>query len=198
MDRIDPHPPATSGRAGSEVDPATLARAQQGDPTAIERFVRHYERPVFAFLSRMAGRGPHVEDLAQEVFLRAYRALPTFERRENTRVSTWLFSIAWRLCIDQSRKPRPPLIPVETVPLRSLECPDRDHRRSRIALALEFATGELPPEQRAVFVLAECHGLTTAEIAHVTVTSRTTVKTRLFRARARLRRSLQTIWEEER
>ncbi|NLE85352.1 MAG: sigma-70 family RNA polymerase sigma factor [Myxococcales bacterium] len=196
MDRIEPHSPAS--RAGSEVDPATLARAQQGDATAVERFVRHYERPVFAFLSRMAGRGPHVEDLAQEVFLRAYRALPNFERRENTRVSTWLFSIAWRLCIDRSRKPRPPLLSVESVPLRSAACPDQDHRRSRIASALELAVGELPREQRAAFLLAECHGLTTAEIAQVTDTTRATVKTRLFRARARLKRSLRAIWEEER
>lgn len=195
---VEPRSEAAPQGSG-EIDPQTLERARHGDSAALERFVRHYERPLFAFLSRMVGRGPHVEDLAQEVFFRAYRALPRFERREGARVSTWLFSIAWRLCVDRSRKRTPQMLPVDGVLLVAAGfSPEKDERRSRIASALERAAGELSTEQRAVFVLTECHGLTTAEIADVTGASRATVKTRLFRARARLRGLLRGVWEDER
>ena len=59
-----------------ELDGATVEACRRGEPLALRRFVVRYQHNVFAFLSRMMGVGPHVEDMAQEVFLRAYRALP--------------------------------------------------------------------------------------------------------------------------
>jgi hypothetical protein len=88
-------PPLRSGdpparrEAEPELDRATLLLCRARDKAAFRAFVVHYQRAVFACLSRMLGRGPHVDDLAQEVFLRAYRAMPAFdvERRPAIRVA---------------------------------------------------------------------------------------------------------------
>lgn len=84
---------APSAPAPSEIDRATLARCKGGDPLAFRAFVARYERAVFALLSRMLGPGAHVEDLAQETFLRAYRAIASFDIDGSARVSTWLLTI---------------------------------------------------------------------------------------------------------
>ena len=87
------------------LDPAVLARCRAQDPVAFRAFVVRYERMVFALLSRMLGQGPEVEDLAQETFVRAYRAFPGFELDGPAKPSTWLLTIATRLALD-ARKPR--------------------------------------------------------------------------------------------
>lgn len=86
-----------------EVDPAILERARAGEREALEAFIRHYQHMVFAFLGRALGRSSAVDDLSQEVFLRAYRALPRFEKRPDVRTSTWLLTIAARLVLDERR-----------------------------------------------------------------------------------------------
>jgi RNA polymerase sigma-70 factor (ECF subfamily) len=197
MQRVQARPEGVAPLSG-ELDPAVLAAAQRGDAAALEAFVRHYQRPVFAFLSRMTGRGPHVDDLAQEVFLRAYRALPRFEARPEARLSTWLLGIACNLCRDERRRRTPELVPVEGVPLVAEDGPERQGQRTRIAHALEQAAEQLSVDQRAVFLLSEFHGLDTREIARVTGSTSPTVKTRLFRARAKLRRLLGDVWAEVR
>src|SRR5205085_2861984 len=80
-----------------ELDRATLLRCKARDPMAFRAFVVRYERAVFALLSRVLGHGPHVEDLAQEAFLKAYRAFPSFDVDAPARPSTWLLTIATRL-----------------------------------------------------------------------------------------------------
>jgi RNA polymerase sigma-70 factor (ECF subfamily) len=183
--------------APGELDVATLRAAQRGDRAALERFVRHYQAPVFAFLSRLTGRGPHVEDLAQEVFLRAYRALARFELRPEARLSTWLLGIAFRLVQDERKRRRLPLAPwaPEDTP-GSAPLPDAERARRELAQAFERAAAELPEEQLATFLLTELHGLGTDEVASATNTAPATVKTRLFRARARLRALLSAVWED--
>src|SRR5450432_2604074 len=89
------------------LDAALLARCCAQDPMAFRTFVVRYERMVFALLSRMLGRGPHVEDLAQETFLRAFRAFPSFDLDNVSKPSTWLLTIATRLAIDERRRRRP-------------------------------------------------------------------------------------------
>src|SRR5208283_5050811 len=99
-----PEPPTAAARPRlEELDGATLDRARARDPVAMRAFVVRYQRPVFALLSRLVGRGPHVEDLAQETFLRAFRALPGFDPAGAARASTWLLTIATRLALDARR-----------------------------------------------------------------------------------------------
>src|SRR3954447_21718894 len=88
-----------------ELDEVSLARAQRGDRAAQAVLVERYQRPVFALLSRMVGRDrAAVEDLAQETFLRALRALPRFSLQGPARLSTWILTIATRLALDQLRR----------------------------------------------------------------------------------------------
>ena len=95
---------AMNAPLGTELDRCTLDRARALEPVALRAFVARYERPVFALLSRMLGRGPHVEDLAQETFLRAFRALPAFRPDGTARASTWLLTIATRLASTRARR----------------------------------------------------------------------------------------------
>src|SRR5262245_52508694 len=90
-------------RTGEELELGLLARCRERDPAALRAFVERYQRPVFALLSRMLGRVPEVEDLAQETFLRAFRALPSFDPHGTARPSTWLLTIATRLALDGYR-----------------------------------------------------------------------------------------------
>src|SRR3954464_3374511 len=97
------------GRA--ELETETLEASRPGDPKAFRRFVVRYEPVVFAYLSRTLGPGPHVEDLAQEVFLKAFRAVTRFVPNGPARASTWLLTIATRVAIDARKRKRVPLDP---------------------------------------------------------------------------------------
>jgi RNA polymerase sigma-70 factor (ECF subfamily) len=182
--------PAPASPQG-EIDATTLRDAQAGDPQALERFIRHYERTVFAFLSRSIGRTPDVEDLAQEVFVRAYRALPRFEHRRDARISTWLLQIAVHLLMDTRKRKRLPVDPLHEQMVADPGTPETERRYNELIGALERAAGQLPQEQRVVLVLADFHGLDLEQIATVTQTHAATVKTRLFRARAHVKQVLQ-------
>jgi len=187
---------AEARRGAVEVDDATLAGCRMGDPAALRVFVGRYQELVFAFLSRSVGRGPHVEDLAQEVFLRACRALPRFDPAGSARPSTWLLTIATRLVVDARRRRAVPTSTLDTdVPSPATGTPETERRRLEIGRALEAAAAELSPDHRDVFLLAEFHGLDTREIAGVVGVPEGTVRTRLFRARAHLRALLKDLWE---
>ncbi len=186
-----------TARAANEIDASTLAACQAGDSSALRRFVSCYQHQVFAFLSRMTGAGPHVEDLAQEVFIRAYRALPRFKRRSDARPSTWLLTIAFRLVQDQRKKRRLRVVPLtdEHTEQQVVSTPETEGRRRELAAAFERAAAQLSEEQRAVVVLAHFHGLSMAQIAELTGIPKSTAKTRLYRARERMKQLLSAIWE---
>jgi RNA polymerase sigma-70 factor (ECF subfamily) len=187
-----PEPPRPS-----EIDATVLEACRSGDAAAMRALILHYQRAVFAFLSRTLGRGPHVEDLAQEVFLRAFRALPRFDGSGSARLSTWLLTIASRLAVDHRRKRSVPVQPLDDeLVVSGCTTPETERRRLEIGRALERAAAQLSADQRDVFVLAEFHGLEMAEIARVLTIPEGTAKTRLFRARERLRALLVGVWEE--
>ncbi len=162
---------------------------------AFRAFVVRYQRPVFALLSRMLGTGPHVEDLAQETFLRAFRAFPGFDVNAKAKPSTWILTIATRLALD-TRKRKTPRMEALVIPATSLD-PEKEVRRAEIGQAIERASAALSPEHRAVFVLTEFHGLRQADIASMLDVPEATVKTRLFRAHEKLRAALRRVREEQ-
>lgn len=182
----------------AELDDATLEGCRAGNAASLRTFVGRYEHMVFAFLSRSLGAGPHIEDLAQEVFLRACRALPTFDRAGSARLSTWLLTIAARVAIDARRKRQLPIAPLDAdLVVAASGTPETEQRRREIAGAVDRAARTLSDEQRDAFVLTEFHGLDTKELATVLGIPEATAKTRLFRARERLRAALRAVWEEE-
>jgi RNA polymerase sigma-70 factor (ECF subfamily) len=175
-----------------ELDDVTLARARRGEPAACRALVERYERPVFAVLSRMlrpSGRAELTEDLAQETFLRVFRALPRFVPG-GARLSTWILTIATRLAIDELRRKRAePGLPEVVSPTSTAQ----GARDREIARALERALAELPPDMRATFVLRAWHGRSHEEIAHALEVELGTVKSRIARARARLQDALKEL-----
>jgi RNA polymerase sigma-70 factor (ECF subfamily) len=183
-------------RGASELDAATLGGCRAGEPAALRSFVLRYQHTVFAFLSRTLGSGPHVEDLAQETFLRAFRALPRFDVGGSARPSTWLLTIATRLVQDERRRKRPQLQPLDADVAAAPDTPESERRRTELGRALSRAAAQLSDEHRDVFVLAEFHGLDMKEIGQVLSVPEGTVKTRLFRARERLRALLKGVWED--
>ena len=177
----------------AEVDAATLAACKRQDHEAFRAFVLGYQRAVFALLSRMLGRGPHVQDLAQETFLRAFRAFPRFDLDAEARPSTWLLTIAVRLALNAKKKLARAPLPLSLVheaDVGQTSTPETERARRELGRAINGAAAELSDDQRAAFVLAQFHGLSIAEIAHALDVPENTVKTRLFRARAHMRARL--------
>lgn len=171
-----------------ELDELTLRRAQRGEQRACRELVSAYERRVFALLGRMLGRAraPLVEDLAQETFLRVFRALGAWTPDGPARLSTWILTIAARLALDELAKRRPEAALVDAaVP------PEAEARA--LGRAIERAVLALPPDFRAVFLLREYHELDYDEIARALELDLGTVKSRLSRARAALRLALEEV-----
>jgi len=185
--------PSTGHPDGGELEPSLLERCKAGESSALRAFVEHYKDAVFALLGRITGQnGQHAEldDLAQETFLRAIRALPGFDVGGAARLSTWLLTIATRLALDQSRKrTRQQRLSVATE-LPSAPTPEQEAQRAELRSEIAKAIDELPVEQRAAFVLAEFHGFAMEDIAAALQVPKSTVKTRLFRARDKLSRAL--------
>jgi RNA polymerase sigma-70 factor (ECF subfamily) len=194
-------PPDRSDRRprAPELDEPTIARAQRGDRRARRALVERYQRPVIALVSRLL-RGQAdpalVEDVAQETFLRVFRALPSFDRNGPARLSTWILTIASHRTIDELRKRR---IETRSFDPSSHEVPSVDRadtvaERLRLSRVITDAIEGLSPEYRAAFVLREYHGLEYAEIAESLDIDLGTVKSRLNRARSRLRQALMEIY----
>jgi RNA polymerase sigma-70 factor (ECF subfamily) len=181
--------------APAGLDSAVLARCRAQDPMAFRAFVVRYERMVFALLSRMLGHGSEVEDLAQETFVRAYRAFPDFDPAGPAKVSTWLLTIATRLALDARKKKRLAQTELdEGANAASTSTPEISLERRQLGEAIAEAAAKLPDDQRAALVLAELHGFSIAEIASALDVPENTAKTRLFRAREKMREALKNEW----
>jgi RNA polymerase sigma-70 factor (ECF subfamily) len=182
----------------AQLDAGVLARCRAQDPMAFRAFVVRYERMVFALLSRMlgaGGRGAEVEDLAQETFVRAYRAFPDFDPSGPAKVSTWLLTIATRLALDAKKRKHVEQAPIDDdVPAPAGSTPELSLQRRELGRAIAEAAESLPDDQRAALVLAEMHGLSIVEIAEALGVPENTAKTRLFRAREKMRAALGTEW----
>jgi RNA polymerase sigma-70 factor, ECF subfamily len=175
----------------AELGNEVLLACQRGERAALTQFVNCYERRVFAYLSRALGSGFPIEDLAQEVFVRGYQALARFDPGGKAKLSTWLLTIAHRVGVDARRRRRPAAEELEPERCMSPQpTPEQLLGQEELRLALARAIALLPPDQRDVLVLAEFHDLSMAEIAKVAGSLESTVKTRLFRAKVRLRLAL--------
>lgn len=188
--------------ARAQADDDMLVRAQRGDRSACRELVRRHERRVVGQLRAIlvpAGRAAVVEDLAQETFLRAFRALPRFVGDGRARLSTWLVTIATRVALNELRRRRPRAVELDTIAETIQSGRPQDRPDAAVDRAIERAIADLPPAFRGAFLLRELHGLDYAEIAELCEVDLGTVKSRLSRARARLRDALaafRTLGEE--
>jgi|GEM_PF-650736 len=181
---------SNGGARRGDVEKHVVERAQRGEASALEAIVRHYQGPVFAFISRSTGRGPHVDDLAQETFLRVFRALPRFEFR-GAKFSTWIFQIAVRLIQDRRKRSTPVLVEYNDELTRSGGAMERECDARRELTRLETLVENLSEDQRMALVLVEFHGQSLDEAAVILQCATGTVKSRLSRARNQLREGLR-------
>ncbi|HCJ10476.1 MAG TPA: RNA polymerase subunit sigma-24 [Clostridiales bacterium] len=178
-----------------------MARAVAGDGDAFAELVEPYESRVYNLAVRMCGDRETAFDLAQEVFLKAYRFLPRFKGEAS--FSTWLYRVASNTCLDQLRRRRrsPETLSLDdavetgsgslrrTVADSSLE-PERLVLREEVRAEIRDAVTGLPLEQRLAVLLRDFEGLTYGEIAEALGCSLGTVKSRINRGRAALRERL--------
>lgn len=180
----------------AEEEQIWILRSLQDDPQAFANLVTRYQRQVYNLAYRMLGNPEDAEDAAQEVFLRAYTALPSFEL--GRKFSSWLLSIASNLCIDILRRRRYAWMSLEDVSFRlasPIEEPAGAVLRQEQAGQVQHLLQGLPEKYRLVVILRYWYDMPYDEIAETTGLSLNTVKTRLHRARLMLAKALQ---EEER
>src|SRR3982751_698472 len=180
-------------------DEELVARSMGGDLDSFNQLVLRWERPIYALAYRVIGREEDARDVAQETFLRAFRALKGFKGQ--AKFSSWLYRITLNLCRDWIRRERrapvaqaPEGVDIielagESTPVESIE--DLVARRE-IGRAVARAMAQLPDEQRTAIVLKEYHGLTFQEIADLQGCPLSTVKTRLYQGLSVLRRHLES------
>jgi RNA polymerase sigma-70 factor (ECF subfamily) len=179
------------------LDEAALVRAsQRGDREAFGILVSRHSRPVLSVATRMLGPGADAEDVAQETFVAAYRALAGF--KFDASFSTWLYRIAVNKCTDWLRARRPErrsLTDTDEDGTPVYEPADEDtpyHELERIELAWELdqAIQQLPPLYRESFVLKHIEGLGYDEMSEILGVHRDTLKMRVYKARTLLCRAL--------
>lgn len=188
------------GEQSGPIDEVTLERARRGDAGAFRALVMAYQQPVFALLGRILlrrGGQALVEDLAQETFVRVFRALPGFGSDGRLNLTAWILTIAARLAIDELRRQPQAFQPFEAGEhADGAARADEEAERRCIGRAIERAVDELQPEYRAAFLLREVHGLEYDAIAESLGIDLGTVKSRLWRARNALRAALAGIYHE--
>ncbi len=173
-----------SGAEARLEEASLIARARNGDQVAFGQLVERYQVAVYNLCYRMLGQSEEAEDAAQEVFLRIYRQLGAYNSAH--RFSTWVLSIASHYCIDQLRKRRLTVVPIESIInwARSRQPQPDDlalegEQRDQIQALLH----RLPEKYRLALVLRYWHDLSYSEMAQVMTLPENTVKTRLHRAR---------------
>ena len=180
-------------RQGERDDPEFLRRLRAGEVRAFEEMVTAYQHRVFGVAVRMLGNAAEAEEMAQEVFLRAHRALGDF--RGEAKLSTWLYTIASRLCLTRLGSTERSLIRQGEESLLRLPQatggPDAALEQSELETALHRAIAELPDDRRMVVVLRDLEGLSYEEIAAALDLELGTVRSRLHRARMDLKDKLE-------
>ena len=176
------------------LDIATLLqRIARGDLRAFSELVDRYQRPLFAFLGRMGLEAARAEEVAQETFLRAWQHLPRY-RTEQAQFSTWLFTIARRLALNElarsSNRHEVAADDDAPEPACAAARPEQALDQRRLQARVDAAFRSLGTDDRSVLALAYSHDLGMAEIAVIEGCSVDAVKTRLHRARQRLRIAL--------
>lgn len=179
-----------------------IEQALYGDHQAFGQLMYRYSGAVYSMAYRMLGNAQDAEDAAQEIFLRAYTRLDSFDRTR--RFSTWLLSIASNYCIDRLRRRRFSWLTLDDV---AFWMPTNEAGPERKALdrerqdTVQRALQRLPENYRLVTLLRYWHDMSYDEIAQVTHLTESTIKTRLHRARHMLADTLSAeghaLWDAE-
>ena len=173
--------------------PGLVQRLRAGDAQAFEELVRTYQHRIFGVALRMLGNAAEAEDIAQEVFLRVHRSVAEF--RGEAKLSTWLYAITSRLCLNrldtaERRHGRQGDDALDRVPSDAASA-EASLERTELEAALHEAIAGLPHDRRIVVVLRDVEGLSYEEIAEALGLEPGTVRSRLHRARLDLKAKLE-------
>src|SRR4051794_22866128 len=171
-----------------QIDAAVIIRARSGDEAAFAEIVRAHERLIFNFIMRDVRDRELAEDLTQDVFLRAWRALPTFGFR--SQLTTWLYQVARNILIDHRRHLGRRISEVELVPELVPAVADKGIELGEQVDALWAAVEELEPSLKMPLLLRDVAGLTYNEIAASLNIPLSTVKWRIYQARETIQLAL--------
>jgi RNA polymerase sigma-70 factor (ECF subfamily) len=189
-----------SGPAGGRTDADLLEEARAGSGPALDALLERHEARLYRFARRLCRHREDAEDVLQESLLAAARGLPRF--RGDSSIGTWLYTIARSFCIKKRRRSvfAPAEVSLDTEVSAAAtgvadtsRRPDEALEASRLEAALEREIARLDRPYREVLLLRDVEGLSSAEVARVTGSSVAAVKTRLHRARARLREALAPL-----
>ncbi len=168
-------------------DEMLVAAARDGDLVAFETLVRRHTRAVYAHAVRFFGDPSAADDVTQEVFIKVYRSLDTFDER--ARFSTWLYRVTRNTCLDQVRSGKRRPLPVDPLDV-SASVPDDVSGTVALSVTVEAAMRALVPEDRDALAAISLFGLSYAEAASALGVPAGTVKSRVFRARRSLAATL--------
>jgi len=186
-------------------DETLAVEARNGSQEAFRELVERFERPVFGLIVRIVRRAEEAEDLAQETFLKAHRALARFD--PSRKFSSWLFKIAHNTALDALRRAGETTLSLDAPPRDGDEAPEPPADPSAedpfaraagrdLGRALEAAIHRLRPEYREVLLLRFVEELSYEEIAEVTSAPLGTVKIHIYRARRDLARAMSELgWD---
>ena len=183
----------------------SIEALRRGDRREFARLVDAYSGPLYRLALKMLGNAPDAEDALQNTFLKAFQHVDTFEGRSS--LSTWLYRIATNEALMMLRKRRPETtfsdMTAEEEDERNYDpvqftdwccLPEEEFLSAEVRSALDRAVEHLPETLRIVFVLRDIEGLSIQETSQVLGLSDTAVKTRLLRARLRLREELSSYY----
>ncbi len=178
--------------AAKETDQQLVKRVQKGDTRAFDLLVLKYQHKIFGLISRYIRDQDEIQDVAQEAFIKAFRALPKF--RGDSAFYTWLYRIAINTAKNYlvARSRRPPSTDIDVddaeyyesaTSLKDIENPENALYGEELKQVVESAISELPEDLRAAVTLREFDGLSYEDIADVMECPVGTVRSRIFRAR---------------
>ncbi len=191
-----------SARMDEIADSELVRRVQAGDKAAFDLLVRKYQHKIVKLISRYIHDPSEAQDVAQETFLKAYRALPRF--RGDSAFYTWLYRIAINTAknhlVAQDRRPRESGIDVSEAEnyesgglLRHGDTPERELLKDEIEKTIHEAIDQLPDELKTAITLREMEGMSYEEIAQTMNCPVGTVRSRIFRAREAIDKKIRPL-----
>lgn len=187
---------------GNDVDQQLVERVQKGDKRAFDLLVLKYQHKICAVISRFIRDHAEVQDVAQDAFIKAYRALPNF--RGESAFYTWMYRIAINTAKNYlvARNRRPPASDVDvddaefhsgSEAMHEMNTPERNLLRDELQGVIDQAFRDLPDDLRMAVTLREIDGLSYEEIAEAMECPIGTVRSRIFRAREAIDRKIQPL-----
>ena len=174
-----------------------LTMARQGHNHAFSKIVEKYQRPIYNLCYHMLNDAVEAEDAAQEVFIRAYIKLDTYD--QTRRFSSWLFAIASHYCLDKLKKRRPGLVSWDDLPRRhalpseAANQPERALIKEEIVAEVRHLLQTLDPKYRTAIILKYWYDMSCEEIAEMMDTTTSAIKSKLFRGRKMLAARVATV-----